>query len=368
MDSSIFDIVGRPSLQEATVIARFIITFLISLPILIGVGIYQTNRNRTRHITVTFSGPDGTIRRAQIKIGISWTIYFFGGWALLFRNQFKEWIILFFSSIALTVSIRYISNLSNLENLGKLARLAISSSLLLAFTLLKDYYILIGNRLRLQSLNKRGYSFDNGLNEDVKGIYEYIKVPQGETAQYMSKDEMKPLKENEVQGERHKYVVPEKKETNEDDNDYSNLTSQDLKLLLRSDGIPFDSTSTKEELLEIVNKNIKPKKIDEEHDNDYSNLTSQDLKLLLRSDGIPFDPSFTKEELLEVVNENLNSKEKPKQEKESKPKKEPKQEKELKDLSMQELKLYLKKEEIDFKPSLRKEELLKLAEKNKKKK
>lgn len=306
-----FSLSGNP--QEIIALISMGIVFLITFPILIGVGIYQNNRNRMRHIFITFSGPDGTIRKVQMKIGISWTIYFFGQWALLFRGQFIEWIILFFATLATSTVIAFNFKAGNpspspLPEIGSTMKwfnwLLIVAALLFE-SLLKTYFILIGNRRRLQKMHAQGYSFDNGLNTDVQGIYDYIKKPSSSTASFLSKDEIKPLGENEVQGKTHKYVVPEK--TEEDKNDYSNLTLQDLKLLLRSDGIPFDAKSTKEELLELIKENIKEE--DESFDQDeLSSLSMQDLKLLLKMDGVPFEPSMKKEDLVELAKKNKKNK------------------------------------------------------------
>ena len=307
------------------------ITFLLTAP-LIGVGIYQYNRNRLRHIIITFSGPDGTIKKQPLKIGLSWTIYFFGGWALLFRGQFIEWVIYFLSGILLSTIIAFNiphntpSPLPNELTKMHIYNWVIISVSLVAHSLLKDYYILIGNRIRLKKMHLMGYSFDNGLNSDVQGIYDYIKVTS-QGVSYTSKDEMNPLGKNEVEGDKFRYVVPENKEV--DENDYSNLTNQDLKLLLRSEGVPFDPSSDKEELLKLVDEYVKEDIVEDESfsDDELENLTIQDLKLSLKVDGIPFSSGMTKEELITLLKESkptvkkeTTKESKPKDKKESKPK------------------------------------------------
>ncbi len=211
-------------------------------------------------------------------------------------------------------------------------------------------FVLFGNKWRLRKMYDRypTMTFDLPENQNPDDIYKYINAQRrGEI-----NEELRP---GVVQGQTHQYVVPDEQiDEPEEDYDYSSLTVQDLKLLLKTEGIPFDATSTKEELLELVEENIAKKQredyklkngkyidskysnmtvqelveeldkrkikytstmrkpdlvkllVDEpEEEHDYSSLTVQDLKLLLKTEGIPFDATSTKEELLELVEENI---------------------------------------------------------------
>jgi|GEM_PF-2259066 len=152
----------------------------------------------------------------------------------------------------------------------------------------------------------QGCKFDK--NENVEEIYAYIGVnPKTEKAEV--------LLNNVVQGEKHKYVVPERQVSDKEqeiesefDDDYSSLTMQDLKLLLRSENIPFDNTLSKEELLELVDKYIveTPEldvpKVNEK--NKFQNMTIAQIIEELKLRNIEYKNSMKKDELIKLLIED----------------------------------------------------------------
>ncbi len=290
---------------------QILIGFALLTPLIVVYGI-QEKKNRVRHIIVEFSDPSGARRAMPVKIGFSWTIFFFKGWALLFRGQFFEFLILFFvgsmlSSLALGSLIGFDPNAAFVSGTTIIDLFEQSTTwgiigyvvFVLLHTALQYYYILFGNKIRLRNMYRRGMKFDNPQNGDINDLYEYIGVIRPK-----AQSELEP---NVRQGASHTYVVPENK-VEEDKNDYSSLAVSDLKLLLRSEGIQFDPASNKKELLALVEEHLvedEPEEIE-----DYSKLTVNDLKLLMKTEGIIFPSSATKAQLLEMLNEHFKSQKK----------------------------------------------------------
>lgn len=288
-----------------------LIQFVLILPLIIVYGI-QEKKGRVRHILVTFSAPDGSTRQLNTKIGFSWTIFLFKGWALLFRGQFLEFLILFFLGFALSQMSIY--SLSGFQEIGSTINFemlwnnstTIGKIGFIIFSILEAalsyYYILFGNKIRLRSLYRRGFSFDNGLNTNVSDIYDYIK----------EKPRTKPedLKPGQKQGATHAYVVPDSDKQEEDEFDYTNLTIQDMKLLLKSEQVPFSSDDTKEELLKMIEEYIsKPAKKEAEIKKNieakskYSKETISTLVEILDKREIKYDNKMKKSQLIELLEE-----------------------------------------------------------------
>jgi hypothetical protein len=108
--------------------------------------------------------------------------------------------------------------------------------------------------MRILKLIREGAEVEP-TNHNVKGIMEYLK--KGD------KTIDAPLGEDMVKGATHRYVVPPKNSdvkeniTNKyEENDYSNLSMNDIKLLLRTEGINFSSEDSKENLLNLIQKHI----------------------------------------------------------------------------------------------------------------
>ncbi len=307
----------------STVWLNILLNFILMLPLVV-VYVIQVKRNRMRHIIVTFSAPDGTKRQMPLKIGFSWTIFFFGGWALLFRGQFWEFLILFFlgwifGSLALlslngfeTTSVIDVSTLfKNATALGIAGFILFN----LINMFLRYYYVLYGNKIRLRNLYHKGFSFDDPRNGNIDDLYEYIGMKK--------RINVNDLMPNVKRGSTHDYVVPEKNEVkiNESDFDYSNLTMQDLKLLLKSESIAFNSDETKEDLLELVNEYIvKPKKekikkqIEAKQkeqkkleSSKYFELPISEIMEKLEKKGIKYGSSSTKLELIKLLEESENN-------------------------------------------------------------
>ncbi|NQX83143.1 MAG: hypothetical protein HRS50_00290 [Mycoplasmataceae bacterium] len=298
-----------------TLLINIAINFVLLIPLIVVYGIQEKN-NRIKHIIVTFSGPDGLTRQIPVKIGFSWTIFFFQQWALLFRGQFIEFLILFFvGSTLLTLSILSLGGF-NIDSttpppFEELAKNANAwewmgyITFLLSYTALSYYYILFGNKMRLRSLYKKGYSFDNGQNENVEDIYNYI----GEKSK-MKDSELKP---GQKQGKTHTYVVPDFNSLDKDEDmyDYSNLTLHDIRLRLKSDGIPFSSEDTREELMELIEKFIIiPEKQKEKEKKEiiekskYAKKTIEELVEELDKEKISYKNTMNKKQLIELLEEN----------------------------------------------------------------
>lgn len=294
------------------ILLLLLINFVTLLPLIIVYGI-QEKKNRIRHIIVTFSSPDGTVKATSLKIGFSWTIFFFNEWALLFRGQFIEFIVMLFMSfilngLALASLAGFVpgaeGSFETATTLGIVGYVIFT----LSNTLVNYYYILFGNKLRLKSLYRKGFSFDNGQNEDVEDIYKYI----GATPRIKPAD----LKPGERQGSAHKYVVPDEQVNSTDDNlDYSNLTLQDIKLLLKSEGIPFTNEDSKEDLLLVIEEEIVAPKRKKEAaakrkitNSKYSKLTIKELVEELDKKKLNYKNTMTKPDLVKILIENDNKK------------------------------------------------------------
>ncbi len=293
----------------------FIITILIAgIVFLYGL---KDKTIRPRPVVVEFSAPDGSRRAAPLEIGYSWTVLVFRGWALLFRGQFIEWLILFFfgsflSSMAVMALVGFDPSLLGTGNGASyvphtLSELFASATTLgivgyFAFALLHigliSYYVIVANKNRLRAMYNRGFRFDNPRNGNTEEIYQYIGM--------MKPKPQSELEPNVRQGASHTYVVPEKPVAEEEEDDYSGLAVADLKLLLRSEGIQFDPTASKDELLELVNEHLVENKKKEVED--YTKLTVNDLKLLMKDEGIIFPSTATKAQLLEMLNEHFKAK------------------------------------------------------------
>lgn len=276
------------------------IEFLFLSPLIV-VYFIQEKKNRIRHIIVTFSAPDGSQRAMPVKIGFSWTIFFFKGWALIFRGQFIEFLILLFGGTLLSgFSIASLSL--------KITWMAwtLSFVFIILSTCLSYYYILFGNKLRLRSLYRRGFSFENPENGDTSDLYDYIgeKPRTVQTGEY--------VKPGVVQGQTHQYVVPDEGVNEpEEDYDYSTLTMQDIKLLLKGEGIPFNSSMNKEELLELVEKHIAKEQRKEAKakntkykDSIYYKMTVQELVKELDKREIKYTPTMKKADLVKLLVDN----------------------------------------------------------------
>ncbi len=229
-----------------------------SIGILIG-GVYE-KKGVPQKAIVTFSAPDGSRRQGQLDTTWSWTVLVFGQWALLFRGQFMDFLILWISRwiligagamviITTQTGIAYETVLATpLEDVFKqMSTLSIIGWVALwgIWLSIRIYFVAFANKRRLITYNARGFDFSQTPN--LGALYEYMgivpRTPQSE------------LKPDQRAGQTHDYVVPEQ-QVKEEKEDYSTLTINDLKLLLKSEGVAFDSKFSKEELLKLVDKHI----------------------------------------------------------------------------------------------------------------
>lgn len=263
--------------------------------------IYQEKMNRNRHIFLRFSAPDGSQQTSTAKMGFSWTIFFFAGWALIFRGQFFEWLGFFFLRMIL------FSSAINVNSSGEVDGFQMfwySWVILVCLFLYLYYLVLMGNKSRIRKYIQRGFSINVPENGDVSEIYKYAKMT--------SPTEQVILKPGDPEPGTPEYDA--KKATTSDNSiaqvveenpdDYSTLTLGDLKLLLKSEGISFDSAATKEELLKIADENLKKNSKNEDKIEDFSKLSVADLKLLLKEKNIPFSSSDKKQDLIDKIKES----------------------------------------------------------------
>lgn len=327
-------------------------------------------------IVVQYSNPQtGTLVKGRIKIGFSWTILFFGYWALLFRGQWMEFFIFLVIGLLLTSVITYseananseVNNLiekfqvdainsleikdvdtsswvngdnivlanippayyANINSALNAAHPNLSDELFAEFyksmtatnwviyvfgivakALARAVFVLFGNKWRLRKLyDKTGtMTFDLPENDNPDDIYDYINVQRRAS----SNNDLKP---GVVQGQTHQYVVPDKAlEEPVEDYDYSTLTIQDLKLLLKSEGIPFAADSSKEELLELVEENIakeqratQEKELAKYNDSMYHTMTVQELVAELDKKNIAYTSNMRKNDLIKLLVDNEKS-------------------------------------------------------------
>ncbi len=296
------------------------LTTIIILIVLAPAILIQERKGNNRMVVVTFSAPDGSQRAAQVKMGFSWTIAIFKGWALLFRGQFIEWMIVFFIGMFLnSMAIMSLFNfnteiMEGIETFNVIKQLGEANvwgivgwtAFTLMHVLLIGYYVIFGNKIRLRNLHRKGYSFNHPQNGDINAIYEYI----GE--QPRAAQTGQNVKPGVVQGQTHQYVVPDEKvEEPEETYDYSTLTVQDIKLLLKGEGIPFNSSMTKEELLELVEEHIAKAQRKEAaaknakyKDSMYHTMTVQELVEELDKRSIKYTSTMKKADLVKLLVDN----------------------------------------------------------------
>ncbi len=225
----------------------------------IGVLISGINEKKGLHpkAVMVFSMPDGSRASRPMDTGWSWTVYLFGAWALAFRGQFLEFMILFLSRVILISAIAFSLTGLDYDVVGSFETpfVQVFESMstkdivlwVIAYALfisIKIYYVAFANRNRLRAYYNRGVDLSQSPNLDK--LYEFLGV--------VPRVKQEDLAPNVKSGQTHDYVVPEPEE---EVDDYSTLTVNDLKLLLKSEGVPFPSTATKSQLLELVEKHIK---------------------------------------------------------------------------------------------------------------
>ncbi len=307
----------------------FLIFYIGAIPGVV-IGYLSEKKGVPSKATVVFSRPDGSRVQGQMDVTWSWTILVFRGWALIFRGQFIEWLLVFFIGMFFVIQGAYRPDSTVFEHgygaLGvfNLWGAAVSNSaylsvsdyfsngannvtiqifIFISYMVYINYLVAYGNKRRILANMRRGMDFT--LTPNYGALAEYLGVAPVTPA--------KDVAPNVRAGQAHNYVVPDavvQKEV-EDENDYSMLTVNDLKLLLRTEGISFDATSSKEELLKLVDLHLKEEKepIKEEpkeevgiaKKRDYTSITISELKSILNSEKIEFDASATKQELIELL-------------------------------------------------------------------
>ncbi len=254
-----------------------IIIFAGATPGIIYTG-YLEKKGLPSKAIATFTAPDGTRRQTQMDVSWSWTVFIFRGWALAFRGQFMPFLIMMitgmivFSGLGIISLITmglggtsptdldldiweysYVSDYFTQQEGWKIAMDFLGVGFYLAVV---NYYVAFANRERIKQYVAKGFDFSQSPN--LKSLYEYIG--------YVPRTSPKDLAPNVKSGQAHDYVVPDAEakkaqETKEaEKEDYSMLTINDLRLLLKSEGIPFTTTQSKEDLLELVDKHIVKKK------------------------------------------------------------------------------------------------------------
>ncbi len=251
-----------------------IIIYVGAIPGIV-IGGLQEKKGVPQKAIATFSAPDGTKRQVQIDVTWSWTIFVFRGWALAFRGQFLPFLFVMLMSaftfhagifklwfaqglpgdLGATLNASVADHFSNAES----GAIFLEYAFITGYLFLVNYYVAFANKDRILQQIQRGFDFSHTPN--VAELYKYVGyIPR--TA---------PTPGTNVQaGKTHDYVVPDAVVENEiakqaeNDYDYSNLTVNDLKLLLKSEGVPYTTSNDKDELLELVDKFIvEPAKAEE---------------------------------------------------------------------------------------------------------
>lgn len=250
----------------------FLILYLGTLPA-IGIGyFYEKKKGVPKKAIASFVGPDGQRRQTEVDVTWSWTIFIFGTWSLAFRGQFLDFLIMMITSAitlgagAFTIAIfAILYPKESLDQMGSVSKYFSEMNTwaiifwvlsILIYLGVSNYYVAFGNKRRIKQLMNRGFDFS--ITPKYGELLSYVGI-----APRIKKED---LPKNVKAGETHDYVVPDKdkkenvgKPVDEKEiarADYARLTMQDLKLLLRSEGIPFPSTTTKEQLLELVEEHI----------------------------------------------------------------------------------------------------------------
>lgn len=307
----------------------FYVTFILfaMLTPTMAYAFLEEKKEKPRNLIFTFSSPDGSKKQLKVKMGYSWSValtllipgygwlfLMFRGSAFLFRGQFIQWLGASFGiMILLSIALGFI--IVDLDSSGALEDDVLNISdipewwtdisagswigvttMFLLIGALNTYFVLFANKSRIKSLHKKGFSFDNALNGDVSDVYEYIGLRKS-----LNSDDLSP---NIKRGASHDYVVPENPVV-EEDVSYDGLTTQDLKLLLKSEGVPFHGESDREEILELVEEYIaapdraeKEKERLEKLKSIYKDMTIEELVEELKARKISYDSDMTKSMLI----------------------------------------------------------------------
>ncbi len=293
-----------------TLLASGAMAIILCIPLIIYFFFYRFSDKKLQTVYVGMNTQQGH-QLMPIKAGPSGSILLFpllipglGQLSLAFRGQYMEWLSWFIATliVSIIIGVTPLGIDPNITNANDLTTYNIIGMVLTTLTLVIPmyYFVPFANKSRLKKLVLQGANIRNSYN-DVDKIYEYLGMDSSQLN--------KPVPDGAVRGQTHNYMVPDSKNDvapKDDPNDWSHLTTQDLKLLLKSEGIPYVASSTKEELLQLCDEHLRTEVKDES--NDWSHLTAQDLKLLLKSDGIPYAAGSTKEELLELCEEHLKPK------------------------------------------------------------
>lgn len=247
------------------IVLLFLILYIGAIPGII-IGGYHEKKGVPNKAIVTFSAPDGTRRQTQIDVTWSWTVFVFRGWSLAMRGQFLDFLIMMLVSLFTigggALGIAMIAIFNSAEAVDALGTVTDYFSALDAWSIVMwvamvsvylavtNYYVAYANKRRISMYMQKGFDFSQTPN--MAELYSYV----GATPRKKPED----LGKNVKQGQTHEYVVPEKEAEETNSDDYSMLTVNDLKLLLKSEGVPFPTSATKDQLLELVDEFVKDKK------------------------------------------------------------------------------------------------------------
>lgn len=246
------------------IVLLFLIIYIGALPGII-IGGYHEKKGVPNKAIVTFSAPDGTRRQTKIDVTWSWTVYVFRGWSLAMRGQFLDFLIMMLVTLftigagALGVAMVALFDPETSSALGTVQDVFAGADTwaivvwvveMLIYLAAANYYVAYANKRRIAMYMQKGFDFS--MTPNMAELYAYVGVTERKKPEELGKEVR--------QGQTHDYVVPEKEVEESTSDDYSMLTVNDLKLLLKSEGVPFPTSATKEQLLELVDEFVKDKK------------------------------------------------------------------------------------------------------------
>lgn len=275
------------------------ILLLVSSPLLI-VYFNRKKKGIVRSIYVSIPNPNGPQRVKVDGLGFPWPVFWFNKWGMMFRGQMAEGFFWLMTILLLQITMplfgvdKFTENTVHTVETINWWFFGITVAVNAIFSY---FYVIYADQMKLKMLHMRGFRYDDPENGDVEALYKWIGLPVPRNI-----EETPDIK----QGTDHNYVVPEQpKEEASDTFRYEKLTMADLKLLLKSEGIPFTPEDSHDQLVELANQYLKEEETEKSR---YDSMIVAELVEELQNRKIPLNQSMNRDQLIELLEEDDSKK------------------------------------------------------------